>query len=107
MSGGSGSRPRHGGFGAFGLGAGKAQGGSDGHAELADALFVVDNQQFDFHCVAHGFPKVFSTIEISCWTRNGFSMQGVPLLASKACVSLFAVSPLIKMMRERKCGWFF
>src|SRR4029077_12771598 len=80
---------------------------SDRHAQAADALFVIHHQQSCFHLVAHGFPNVFSTIDISCCTRKGFSMHGVPLCARNACVSLFAVSPLMRMMRAFNSGRFF
>ena len=46
-------------------------------------------------------------MDINWCTRNGFSMQGVPLLANKACVSLLAVSPLIKMIFAPSSGRFF
>src|SRR5262249_38937675 len=93
-------------FGAFCLARRKAERVADCHTQPADALFIVYYQQSDFKVVAHGLPKVFSTMEISCCTRNGFSMQGVPLRAKSACVSLLAVSPLIKMIRDFSSGRF-
>src|SRR5208283_3002556 len=76
------------------------------HAQPADALLIVHNQKFNSQIVAHGFPNVVSTMEISSWTRNGFSMQGVVLFANKSCVSLFAVSPLIRMILPLSSGRF-
>src|SRR4029077_6152470 len=80
---------------------------ANGHAQAADALLVIHHQQTCFQFVAHGFPKVFSTTVINCCTRNGFSMHGVLLWAKNACVSLFAVSPLIRIMRAHSSGRFF
>ncbi len=91
-------------FGTFGLGASESEVGPDGHTEAADALLIIYNQKADAQFVAHGFPKVLSTTEMSCWTRKGFSTQGVPLRSSKAIVSVLAVSPLMRIMRERSWG---
>src|SRR6516165_7859527 len=95
------------GFRAFGLVAREAQGSADGHAQSPDALLIVHYQQLGFQIFAHGLPNVVSTIEISCWTRKGFSMHGVALSRSSVCVSLLAVSPLIRMIRPPRSGRFF
>src|SRR5208337_5461595 len=84
----------------------KSQRAANGHAQASDALLVINHHQFNFQVVAHGFPKVFSTIVISFCTRKGFSRQGVALLASNDCVSLLAVSPLINIIRLLNSGRF-
>src|SRR6266850_1968836 len=89
------------GFRAFCFAAGVSQRSADGHAQFANALLIVHHQKPRFYRIAHGFPKVLSTTEISFSTRKGFSMHGIPLFASNAWVLLLAVSPLIKITLSR------
>ena len=53
---------------AFGLQTGKAQRLADGHAEAADGLFVVHDQQTNAEIFAHNtaLPIVFSTTAMNC-----------------------------------------
>src|SRR5580658_3691027 len=80
----------------------EAQRLAHGHAEFADALLVVDDQQanakifFTTGTVHSAFPKVFETTSIKGCTRNGFSTQGAPVSRNVATVSSLAISPVIK-----------
>ena len=72
-------------FPAFGFQADEAERLADGHAEFADTLLVVDDQQsnakifFTAGVIHSAFPKVFETTSINCCTRKGFSTQGAPV----------------------------
>ncbi len=47
---------------------------------LADALLIIHNQEADSQVFVHSaFPMVFSTTEINCCTRKGFSTHGAPV----------------------------
>src|SRR5271157_1285790 len=88
------------------LQAGKPQRLADSHAELADALLVIHDQQPDSEILLHdiALPMVFSTTEISCCTRNGFSTQGAPVCRKVAAVSSLAMSPVMKTSLEASSG---
>src|SRR5258707_7389114 len=90
---------------AVGLHADKPEGLAHGHAELADALLVIDDQEADSQVFAHSaFPMVFSTTEMNCCTRNGFSTQGAPVARRVATVSSLAISPVMKTSRLARSG---
>jgi len=60
-----------------------------------------------FSFCAHGFrPKVFSTTVINCCTRNGFSMQGVPLWPKSLRLPIFGVS-VMSMISARTVQVYF
>src|SRR6185437_6635942 len=64
-------------FGAFCLVALKSQHSAYSHAQLANALVIVNDQEPDSQVIGHfcsGLPKSLSTVAMSSWTRNGFSM---------------------------------
>jgi hypothetical protein len=56
--GGFGVEARNGSFGAFRFGASEAKGGTDGHAQAADALLVIDDEETDFQVGGHVFSRV-------------------------------------------------
>src|SRR5207253_6766231 len=63
------------------------------------------DQKADFQIITHcGFPNVFSTTEINCWTRKGFSTQGAPVWRRVSTVSSLATSPVINTIRETSSG---
>src|SRR5882724_1200566 len=94
-----------GGFPAGRLKTHKAQSLSYGDAQTANALFVIDNQQTDTKVFTHSaFPMVFSTTEINCATRKGFSTQGAPVWRSVLTVFSLAMSPVINTSRDVRSG---
>src|SRR5258707_900610 len=93
------------GFTALRFAARKAERLTDCHAELADTLLVVHHQQPDSELLIHDArPIVFSTTEINCCTRNGFSTQGAPVFWRVATVSSLAISPVMKTTFEASSG---
>src|SRR5207248_10866973 len=75
------------------------------HAEPANALLIVHNQEPDTQVIAHSaFPMIFSITEINCCTRNGFSTQGAPVFCSVSTVSSLAISPVMKTIRAASSG---
>src|SRR5437667_1948704 len=80
-----------------------------GCAEFADTLLVIHDQQTDSKVVTthSAFPMVFSTTDMNCRTRNGFSTQGAPVLRRVSTVSSLAMSPVMKMILETSSGRFF
>ena len=97
---------RHRRLSAVGLGAQEAERLPYRHAELADALLVIHYQQANSQIFAahNAFPIVFSTTEINCRTRKGFSTQGAPVLRSVSTVSSLAMSPVMNTIREASSG---
>src|SRR5580704_4488227 len=91
-------------FGRLGFGANKVETLADGHAQAADALFIVHDQKAEARFVPHGLPIVFSTASRNSRTRNGFSTHGVPSCCKSRIVSALAVSPVMKIIREASSG---
>src|SRR5205807_6867512 len=80
-----------GGFATGRLQAYEPQSFSYGDAQAANALFVIDNQQANAKVFTHStFPMVFSTTEMNCCTRKGFSTQGAPVRRSVSTVCSLA-----------------
>src|SRR5271157_1244078 len=78
---------------------------ADRHAQAADGLLVIDDQQSNAE-VGHGatLPMVCWTTEINSRTRNGFSTQGAPVRRRVAAVSSLAMSPVMNTRREASSG---
>src|SRR5208337_2239994 len=94
-----------GGVTALGFEAQETERLADGHAQAADGLLVIDNQQSDAE-VCHGvtLPMVCWTTEMNSRTRNGFSTQGAPVRRRVAAVSSLAMSPVMNTRREASSG---
>src|SRR5207249_8140270 len=83
----------------------KSQGLTHGDAQAANALLVIDNQQPDPKVFTHSaFPMVFSTTEMNCCTRKGFSTQGAPVRRSVSTVCSLAMSPVMNTSLEASSG---
>ena len=94
-------------FAAVRLEAGEAQRFPHRHAQLPYALLVIHDEQANSQIVVHSaFPMVFSTTEMNCCTRNGFSTQGAPVCCKVATVSSLAISPVMNTMRDASSGRF-
>src|ERR1035441_6021553 len=100
-----------GGGAALGFEAGEAERFADGHAEAADGLLVIDNQQSYAEVVCRqiliheaALPRVCSTTVMKSRTRNGFSTHGAPVRRRVAAVSSLAISPVMKTRREASSG---
>ena len=73
-----------GGFAAVGFHADEAQGFAHGHAQLADALLVVNDQEANSQVFVHtALPMVFSTTEMNCLTPEWFLHAGSAGLAQR------------------------
>src|SRR5580704_15053613 len=94
-----------GGFATGGFEADETKSLPYGYAQAADALFVVDYQQSDAKVFTHSaFPMVFSTTEMNCCTRNGFSTQGAPVRRRVSTVCSLATSPVMNTSRSVSSG---